>query len=107
MSRDQITAVDEVSVEMGEEIVEDIDMAADSFVVTANDLGSTARSRHRSSRAQTGVNRGSTGSQHQQRSEVQHHFLGAHRDNLQEEHSFQDQEEAVTSGMCAYLFVKV
>lgn len=84
-----------MGVEMGEEIVEDIEMAASSFVIASNEV-TTARNRNRSKGT---LSRGGSAASHHQRGETHNLFLGAHRDNLHEEHTFQDQEEAVTSGM--------
>ncbi|OQR77869.1 zinc finger protein-like, partial [Tropilaelaps mercedesae] len=81
------------TVEMGEEIGQDVEMAANSLIVASSE------SRNRShTRDQASANcRGRQAGSHQHR-DGQPHFLGAHRDNLQDEHSFQDQEQAVTSG---------
>lgn len=82
---------------MGEEIVEDVEMSTNALVIASSEMG-IARGRGRT-RDQAGASSrgGQLGANYQ--SDTQPHFLGAHRDNLQDEHVFHDQEQAVTSGM--------
>lgn len=92
--------MDEINVGIGEEIVEDIEMTASSYVIASTEPTTTTttnvRSKNRS--RPLGTSRGSSAGNHH-RNETQHLFLGAHRqDSLQEEQAYQDQEEAVTSG---------